>query len=85
MTFGVNFFTVSTPLANSDESAVQAPEAMVRHVAELSTSHFCARRTGSMLGSAARMLETVWYQAPCYHLQWRPDFKNQGSPTMNCN
>jgi hypothetical protein len=31
------------------------------------------------------MVETVWCPARCYLLQWRPDFRNQDSPTMDCN
>jgi hypothetical protein len=31
------------------------------------------------------MVETVWCPARCYLLLWRPDFKNQGSPTLDCN
>jgi hypothetical protein len=62
-------------------------EAFLRHAAELGIEYVAFLHKADWLNAADRgvMIETVWCPARCYLLQWRPDFKNQGAPTMNCN
>jgi hypothetical protein len=62
-------------------------EAFLRHAAKLGVEYVAFLHKADWLNSAERgvMVETVWCPARCYLLSWRPDFKDQGAPTMNCN
>jgi len=62
-------------------------EAFLRHAAKLGVEYVAFLHKAHWLNAAERgsLVETVWCPARCYLLQWRPDFKNQGSPTMDCN
>ena len=60
---------------------------MHRHAAKLGVEYVAFLHKAHWLNAAKRgsLVETVWCPAQCYLLLWRPDFKNQGSPTIDCN
>jgi len=86
---GLDFLLQRTPLARAivTNPPFSRSEAFLRHAAELGIEYVAFLHKAYWLNAAERgsMVETVWCPARCYLLQWRPDFKNQGSPTMDCN
>ena len=86
---GLDFLLQTTPLARAivTNPPFNRAEAFLRHAAELGIYYVAFLHKADWLNAAERglMVETVWCPARSYLLQWRPDFKNQGSPTMNCN
>src|SRR5215469_12575480 len=88
-TGGVDFLKVASPLAQAivTNPPFKHAAAMLRHAAAMGLEYVAFLHKAHWLNAAKRgvMVETVWCPARCYLLQWRPDFKNQGSPTMDCN
>jgi hypothetical protein len=86
---GVNFFGVRTPPAKAlvTNPPFKHAEAMLRHATAIGLEYVAFLHKAHWLNAAERgnMVESVWCPERCYLLQWRPDFKNQGSPTMDCN
>ena len=86
---GVDFLSQTTARAPAivTNPPFKHAEAFLRHAAELGIDYVAFLHKADWLNAADRgiMIETVWCPARCYLLQWRPDFKNQGAPTMNCN
>jgi hypothetical protein len=86
---GLDFLLQTTALAKAivTNPPFNRAEAFLRHAAELGINYVAFLHKADWLNAADRgiMIETVWCPARCHLLQWRPDFKNQGAPTMNCN
>ena len=86
---GRDFLLQRIPLARAivTNPPFKGAEAFLRHAAELGIEYVAFLHKAHWLNAAERgvMVESVWCPARCYLLQWRPDFKNQGSPTMDCN
>ena len=86
---GVDFLLQRTALARAivTNPPFNRAEAFLRHAAKLGVEYVAFLHKAHWLNAAERgsLVETVWCPARCYLLQWRPDFKNQGSPTMDCN
>ena len=84
-----DFLLQRIPLARAivTNPPFKGAEAFLRHAAELGIEYVAFLHKAHWLNAADRgvMVETVWCPAWCYLLLWRPDFKNQGSPTMDCN
>jgi hypothetical protein len=62
-------------------------EAILRHAAAIDIEYLVFLHKAHWLNAQARavMVETVWCPARCWLLTWRPDFKGQGAPTMDCS
>ena len=86
---GVDFLLQTTTLATAivTNPPFKRAEAFLRHAAELRIDYVAFLHKADWLNAAERgcLIESVWCPARCYLLQWRPDFKNQGASTMNCN
>ena len=86
---GVDFLLQRTALARAivTNPPFKRAEAFLRHAAELGIEYVAFLHKAHWLNAADRgvIVENVWCPAQCYLLLWRPDFKNQGSPPMDCN
>jgi hypothetical protein len=86
---GVDFLVQRTALGRAivTNPPFRRAEAFLRHASELGIEYVAFLHKAQWLNAAERgvMVETVWCPVRCYLLQWRPDFKKQGSPTMDCN
>ena len=86
---GVNFFGVRTPPAKAlvTNPPFEHAEAMLRHAAAIGIEYVAFLHKADWLNAQERgkMIERVWCPARSYLLLWRPDFKNQNAPTMNCS
>jgi hypothetical protein len=86
---GVDFLQIKTPLARA---AVTNPpfdraEEILRHAAAIGIDYLVFLHKAQWLNYQERavMLDQVWCPARCWLLTWRPDFKSQGAPTMDCS
>jgi hypothetical protein len=86
---GLDFLlqTTALPKAIVTNPPFNRAEAFLRHAVELGIEYVAFLHKAHWLNAADRgvMIETVWCPARSYLLTWRPDFKNQGSPTMDCS
>jgi hypothetical protein len=83
-------FSIAENTASQDdrhEPAVHPRRGVSSHAASLDIEYVAFLHKAHWLNAAVRgvMVESVWCPTRCYLLQWRPDFKNQGAPTMDCN
>ena len=86
---GLDFLLQRTALAEAivTDPPFKYAEAFLRHAAELGIEYVAFLHKADWLNAGERgvMVETVWCPTRCYLLRWRPDFTNQGRPTMYCN
>jgi hypothetical protein len=86
---GIDFLTLSMPLAPAivTNPPFECAEAILRHAARIGVEYLVFLHKAHWLNAAkrARLIEEVWCPARCWLLTWRPDFKGQGAPTMDCS
>jgi hypothetical protein len=86
---GIDFLQVKSSLA---KAIVTNPpwglaDAMVRHAAAIGVNYVAFLHKATWLHAQERGLtiETVWCPTREYQLLWRPDFRNQGGPPIDCS
>jgi hypothetical protein len=86
---GVDFLKVEKPLAKAlvTNPPFKYAEAILRHAADIGIEYLIFLHKAHWLNTRerGRMIEQVWCPARCWLLTWRPDFKGQGAPTMDCS
>jgi hypothetical protein len=85
----VDFLKIEKPLAKAivTNPPFGPAEAILRHAVAIGVEYLVFLHKAHWLNAQARaaMIETVWCPARCWLLTWRPDFKGQGAPTMDCS
>ena len=85
---GIDFLTLRKPLTNA---LVMNPpwslaEKMVRHAAQLGIDYIALLLKAHWMHAQERalMAQQAWCPTRAYLLTWRPDFRAQRSPTIDC-
>jgi hypothetical protein len=86
---GIDFLTLETPLAKAIVTNPPFKDAvtMIEHAAAIGIEYLVFLHKASWMSADERgcMAVETWCPARVYVLQWRPDFKDQRAPTMECS